>query len=61
MKGAQNLVSLSERNPFEFFFQLSADLLCISGFDGYFKQINPAVSKLLVPNNSNLSQKWQEI
>ncbi|HEX8460963.1 MAG TPA: PAS domain-containing sensor histidine kinase [Segetibacter sp.] len=47
MSDSQNLVSLSKRNPFELFFELSADLLCIAGFDGYFKHINPAVSKLL--------------
>ncbi|MGM0743786.1 PAS domain S-box protein [Rhodohalobacter sp.] len=31
----------------ELFFEISADLLCIAGFDGYFKKVNPSLIKLL--------------
>ena len=38
----------------EHFFELSADLFCIAGFDGYFKKINSAVSKTLGYTNEEL-------
>jgi len=41
----------------ELFFNLSPDLLCIAGFDGYFKKINPTVSTTLGYTNEELFAK----
>jgi PAS domain S-box-containing protein len=41
----------------ELFFDLSPDLLCVAGYDGYFKKINPTVSKTLGYSNEELFSK----
>ncbi|MBE9599593.1 PAS domain S-box protein [Pedobacter sp. MC2016-24] len=41
----------------EYFFELSPDLICIAGYDGYFRKINPAVSKTLGYTNEELMSR----
>ncbi|MBL4678374.1 MAG: PAS domain S-box protein [Mucilaginibacter sp.] len=41
----------------ELFFELSADLLCIAGYDGYFKKVNPAVLRTLGFSEEELFSK----
>lgn len=44
-------------NNFENFFDVTHDLFCVAGYDGYFKRINPAVSKLLEYSDEELFAK----
>jgi PAS domain S-box-containing protein len=41
----------------ESFINLTPDLICIAGYDGYFKKINPAVSKALGYSDEELFSK----
>lgn len=41
----------------EYFIELTPDLVCIAGYDGYFKKINPAVSKTLGYTEEELTSR----
>lgn len=56
-KNNTTISSLRTDYHFDNFFNISADFICIAGFDGYFKRINPAVSKLLGYSDEELYAK----
>lgn len=37
----------SEYSQYDIFFEMTPDLVCIAGFDGFFKKVNPAVKEVL--------------
>ncbi len=61
MPDKQGFVAASSRNlattELNFLFELSADMLCIAGFDGYFKLLNPAWEKNLGYTRKELLSK----
>jgi PAS domain S-box-containing protein len=49
-----NTISPTDTFNLELYFELSPDLLCIAGFDGYFRKVNQSVLKALGYSRSEL-------
>lgn len=58
MKAAKDLTNLSNDTfDIDLFVQLSPDMICIAGYDGFFRKVNPAVSKTLGYTRDELLSK----
>lgn len=55
-KSDQNIIE-SEFHPTKRFFDYSTDMMCVAGFDGYFKLLNPAWTKTLGWSSEELKSK----
>jgi len=51
------MAGLKDLFDLDYFFELTPDLLCIAGYDGYFRKINLAVSKTLEYTNEELMSR----
>lgn len=57
MESQLNTEGIGGQYDLELFFNHSADLLCIAGFDGYFRKINPALINVLGYSKKELFEK----
>lgn len=54
---AKDMTHKSVKEEYELFFNFSIDMLCIAGFDGYFKKLNPSWEKTLGWSKEELLSK----